>query len=116
MPHPITCPQMVITSITPMMTMEAMMARGTFRRGFSVSSASGTAASHPVSPCTVRTTARNRPEKVAIPPGLKPVVKGSTEKPPGPGLASPEMPSASTIRNSAAPTTTSALIDICIPA
>ena len=85
-PQPITWPHCAITSMMPMIRMEAMIERGTLRRGFEVSSASGTAASHPVSPCTVRTTARKTPEKVAIPPGLKPGTKGAKEKPPGPGL------------------------------
>ena len=52
-----------------------MIERGTLRRGFSVSSASGTAASQPVSPCTVRTTTMKKPEVVAMPPGLNEVVK-----------------------------------------
>ncbi len=34
----------------PTITIDAIVARGTLRRGFSVSSASGTAASQPVSP------------------------------------------------------------------
>src|SRR5258708_36007310 len=90
----------------PRIRREAFTERGTLRRGLEVSSASGTAASHPVNPCTVRTTARKTPENVAIPPGLNEGVNGATENPPGPGLARPERPRASTLRNSAAPTTT----------
>ena len=48
-----------------------MIDRGTLRRGFSVSSASGTAASQPVNPCTVRTTTTKNPEVVAKPPGIE---------------------------------------------
>ena len=64
-PQPITWPHCAITSMTPMIRIEAMIERGTLRRGFSVSSASGTAASHPVNPCTVRTTTMKNPEVVA---------------------------------------------------
>src|ERR1700683_3526810 len=71
-PQPITWPQITTTSITPMMAIDAIVARGTLRRGFSVSSASGTAASQPVRPCTVNTTASATPLEVAIDPGLKP--------------------------------------------
>src|SRR5882724_11000002 len=114
-PQPITWPHWAITSMTPMIRIEAMIERGTLRRGFSVSSASGTAASHPVRPCTVRTTARNTPEKVAMPPGLNDVVNGANENPPGPGLARPESPNARTMRNSAKPTTTIHLIETDTP-
>ena len=81
-----TWPQITMTSITPMMTIDAMVARGTFRRGFSVSSASGTAASQPVSPCTVNTMASENPVAVAMFPGLKPYVNDWSVKPPGPGI------------------------------
>ena len=66
MPQPMTWPQMTITSITPMIAIEVIVARGTLRRGFSVSSASGTAASQPVRPCTVNTIARAKPDDVAM--------------------------------------------------
>src|SRR6516225_5301579 len=85
-PQPITWPQMTRTSITPMMTIDAIVARGTLRRGFSVSSASGTAASQPVRPCTVKTIARAKPVEVAILPGLNPYENDWNVKPPGPGL------------------------------
>ena len=56
-----------------MIAIEAIVARGTLRRGFSVSSASGTAASQPVRPCTVKTTASDEARRtVAMPPGLNP--------------------------------------------
>jgi hypothetical protein len=71
-PQPMTWPQITSTSISPMMKIEAIVARGTLRRGFSVSSASGTAASQPVRPCTVNTMARANPVEVAILPGLNP--------------------------------------------
>ncbi len=71
-PQPMTWPQMTITSIAPMIAMEAIVARGTLRLGALVSSASGTAASQPVRPCTVNTTASANPDVVAMWPGLKP--------------------------------------------
>ncbi len=92
-----------------------MMERGTLRRGFSVSSASGTAASQPVKPCTVRTTTMKNPEVVARPPGLNDVLKVAKVKPPGPGSIRPVTPSASTIRNSARPTATIHLIENEMP-
>ena len=101
--------------MTPTITIDAIVARGTFRRGFSVSSASGTAASQPVSPCTVNTMASENPVAVAMSPGLKPYVKDWSVKPPGPGSARPHSPSASTMRNSAAPTTTIVSIESAIP-
>ena len=67
-----TWPQITSTSMRPTITIEAMVARGTLRRGFSVSSASGTAASQPVSPCTVKTMASENPVAVAMLPGSKP--------------------------------------------
>ena len=42
-PQPMTWPQMTMTVISPVMTMDAIVAIGTFRRGLAVSSASGTA-------------------------------------------------------------------------
>ena len=102
--------------MTPMMAIDAIVARGTLRRGFSVSSASGTAASQPVRPCTVRTIARKKPPPVAMmPPGLNPYVNVWNVNPPGPGSASPHRPRARTIRNSMAPTTTIVLIENEIP-
>ena len=71
-PQPMTCPQITITSMMPMMAIDAIVARGTFLRGFSVSSASGTAASQPVNPCTVKTMASVKPLAVAMSPGLYP--------------------------------------------
>ena len=98
-----------------MMAIDAIVARGTLRRGFSVSSASGTAASHPVSPCTVNTIASENPLEVAMSPGLKPYVNDWNVKPPGPGSKRPHRPSASTIRNSIAPTTTIVSIESAMP-
>src|SRR5437667_3197457 len=114
-PQPITCPQMTRTSITPMMTIDAIVARGTLRRGFSVSSASGTAASQPVRPCTVKTIARKKPVEVAMLPGLNPYENDWNVNPPGPGPASPHRPRARTMRNSMAPTITIVLIENEIP-
>ena len=114
-PQPMTWPQITTTSIRPMIAIEAIVARGTLRLGFSVSSASGTAASQPVNPCTVKTIASAKPVWVAIPAGLKPYVKDESVKPPGPGSARPQRPSASTIRNSIAPTTTIVSIERAMP-
>src|SRR5258708_31306859 len=74
-PQPITWPHITSTSISPMMTIDAIVARGTLRRGFSVSSARGTAASQPVKPRTAKTIARAKPVEVAILPGLNPYEK-----------------------------------------
>src|SRR5215471_11931629 len=114
-PQPITWPQITSTSMSPIMTIDAIVARGTLRRGFSVSSASGTAASQPVRPCTVKTIARAKPVEVAILPGLKPYVNECSVKPPGPGSASPDRPRASTMRNSIAPTMTIVRMENVIP-
>ena len=81
---------MTTTSITPMMTIDAIVARGTLRRGFSVSSASGTAASQPVRPCTVKTIASAKPLPVAtMPPGLNPYVNVSKRETSRPGIGQP---------------------------
>lgn len=114
-PQPMTWPQITTTSMRPMIAIESIVASGTLRFGFSVSSASGTAASQPVNPCTVKTIARAKPVCVAIPPGLKPYVKDERVKPPRPGSRRPQSPSASTIRNSIAPTTTIASIESAMP-
>src|ERR1700733_2605023 len=105
-PQPMTWPQMTTTVITPVIAIDAIVAIGTLRRGWPVSSASGTADSQPVSPCTENTIASMNPEAVARWPGLKLGSKVRNVKPPGPGLASPDSPSASTIRNSRPPSTT----------
>ena len=115
MPQPITWPQIAKTSMVPMMAIESMVARGTLRRGFSVSSASGTAASHPVSPCTVRTIASEKPVAVARFPGLNPYVNDRNVNPPGPGSNSPQRLRPNTIRNSIAPTITIARTESAIP-
>ena len=82
---------------------DTIVAIGTFRRGLAVSSASGTADSQPVSPCTENTMASAKPVAVARCPGLKPGSNTRTVNPPGPGLISPDRPRARTIRNSRPP-------------
>src|ERR1700689_4309410 len=114
-PQPMTWPQMTTTVITPVMTIDAIVAIGTFRRGLAGSSASGTAGSQPVSPCTEKTMARAKPVAVARCPGLKPGSNTRTVNPPGPGLMSPDSPRASTIRNSSPPSRTITRTDNLMP-
>src|SRR5215467_3495193 len=110
-PKPVITPQNVNTRKQPSRRIEMITDRGTFRLGSRVSSASGAAASHPVSPWTERTTASAKPDRAIL--LLK--LKTPREMPPGPGLANPVIARASTMSISAAPSTTTVLAEILIP-
>src|ERR1019366_7503394 len=60
-PHPMIWPQYMRTRKIPRPMIAIIVARGTFRLGFEVSSARGAAASQPVRPCREKTTARAKP-------------------------------------------------------
>src|SRR6266513_4579852 len=110
-PNPVITPQNVNTRKHPSRMMEMITDLGTFRLGSRVSSASGAAASQPVSPWTDRTTASAKPDRAILFPKLK----TPSETPPGPGLANPVIARASTMSISAAPSTTTVLTEILIP-
>ena len=58
-PHPMIWPQYMTTRKIPSPMIEIIVAVGTFRRGFEVSSARGAAASQPVKACKEKTIAKS---------------------------------------------------------
>ena len=95
----------------PSAMIAVMVARGMFRRGLVVSSASGAAASQPVSPCSENTTARAKP----APDRLWLGTQLFRLSPPGPGEMEPDRASANTMAISSRPRVTSTRTDIARP-
>ena len=87
------------------------VARGMFRRGLLVSSASGAAASQPVSPCSENTTARAKPAPDRLWLGIQLL----TLSPPGPGEMNPDRASANTMAISSRPRPTRTRTDTARP-
>src|SRR5215469_6992683 len=85
-PQPVICPQDTTTRKKPRMRMEPRTARGMFRLGSVLSSASGAAASQPVMAKIANTTPRNSPCSC---PELVAEVSQCTLIPPGPGDGQP---------------------------
>src|SRR6516162_2968214 len=112
MPQPVICPQDTTTRKKPRMRMEPRTARGMVRLGFSLSSASGAAASQPVMAKMANTTPRNSPCSC---PELVAAVSQCMLIPPGPGTASPHRPSARTMMNSMTPSTMIRFTDSSTP-
>ena len=110
-PNPLITPQNVNTRKQPSRMMEITTDRGTFRLGSRVSSASGAAASQPVSPCTDSTTASANPDSASLLPKLN----TPSVTPPGPGLANPVMARARTMAISAAPRISTVRAEIRMP-
>src|SRR5215469_5364912 len=110
-PQPRIWPQYATMSNTPRMSIDSIVARGTFRLGSRVSSASGAAPSQPVRPCTENTTARAKPSSESF------LVKSNTlnVKPPGPGLANPHIERTKTMIISSPPSTSIACAEILMP-
>src|SRR3984885_94001 len=111
-PQPVIWPQDTTTRKTPRMTMEPITARGMFRLGLRLSSASGAAASQPVMAKMANTTPRNSPCAF---PRCPAVVSHCRFSPPGPGLASPHTPSASTMMPSMTPSQMISFTDSSTP-
>src|ERR1700684_2898825 len=88
-PQPRIWPQYAMMRNTPRMQIDSIVARGTFRFGSRVSSASGAAPSQPVRPWMENTTASAKPSTESF------LLMSNTEnvKPPGPGRANPQIAS-----------------------
>ncbi len=94
-----------------MMVIDAITEIGTLRRGSLVSSASGAAASQPVSPWTENTIASVKPESAAMLAGLN----TCSETPPSPGWRKPDRASRNTMPISKEPAISMARAEILIP-
>src|SRR5512132_162702 len=110
-PQPIITPHWTMTMKIPKRITDPMRARGTFRVGFSDSSAIGAEPSQPVNAWMANTAAMNRPAVLDAFDGLN----GWRFSPPGPGLARPQRPSRKTTMSSMPPVMISVLPDSWTP-
>jgi hypothetical protein len=110
-PQPDSCPHETSTRKIPSSTIEPSTPRGMLRRGSSLSSASGAAASHPVMAKIANTIARKKSCELGALPGF------SHEKlvPPLPGSNRPQRASAVQTAISNSPRTMMRLVESSIP-